>query len=122
MCACVCQKFPLLQVHKSKFEEDTVEGTTITLLTCFFKLFSKWTWPNPIFLTQPYSLPTSGNWNPIASLQDSQHLMPVLTPVDPQTLYQSNTCSHVSSLSLQNLKSEFARGYKLINKINKGKL
>lgn len=48
--------------------------------------------------------------------------MPVLTPVDPLTQHQVNTCNHVSELSLELIQSEFKRAYKLIKKVQKGKL
>jgi poly(A) polymerase Pap1 len=55
------------------------------LLLKFFKFYSKWEWPNPINLMNcPQNfLKNEGpkkSWNPITSSQDSQHLMPIITP------------------------------------------
>jgi poly(A) polymerase len=85
LCVSVCQKFPLTSGSNADVD--------FYLLTSFFKLFSKWEWPNPIMLQQPYETPSVLNWNPIASVNDSHHFMPILTPIDPLTGYQTNTCS-----------------------------
>jgi poly(A) polymerase Pap1 len=57
------------------------------LLLKFFKFYSKWEWPNPINLIT-YATKRINNgineqkktWNPISSVADSQHLMPIISP------------------------------------------
>ena len=102
MCANTCQTFP----HINDARE---------LIHCFFKLYSRWEWPNPICLNLGNL--SESEWNPIVSVQDSRHLMPILTPFQNQ-----NCATQVTFHSLQQLQIEFRRAYKICKKIGKGKL
>jgi poly(A) polymerase len=48
-----------------KFSEAPTPPTQVYWMHCFFKVFSKWTWPNPIFLEQSLHSP---GWNPLVSV------------------------------------------------------
>lgn len=101
------------------------------LLCKFFKFYSKWEWPNPINLlmnneaTQikgQLSLAESRkNWNPISSVSDSQHLMPIITPELPRSKaassLQVNSAECILQSSLQLYESEFERAYRIMRKV-----
>ena len=101
------------------------------MLTCFFKLYSSWQWPNPIYLATSTDLSNEvAGWNPIASVQDSQHFMPILSPqiqqIDPTTTFATQSHVNTSAQIVQSTHSltinEFKRAYNLIKKVAKRKL
>ncbi|CDW78766.1 poly polymerase papa [Stylonychia lemnae] len=113
------------------------------LLLKFFKFYSKWEWPNPIIIDSHYDEYDQENqhmlsnftqlklndkklWNPISSVTDSQHLMPILTPKIKQigkiTNLSVNTAEQVLNSHLQIYQFEFKRAYNIVKKIYKGKL
>lgn len=103
------------------------------LLGKFFKFYSKWEWPNPInLLTNNEAAPIRGpsemrkNWNPISSVSDSQHLMPIITPELPGSKaissLQVNTAECILQSSLQLYESEFERAFRIMKKVEKKKL
>jgi len=102
----VCQLFPNLLPNK--------------LLLKFFKLYSMWQWPLPIFLTE-IKIPESTTfnnqfavWNPKVNAQDRTHIMPIITPAYPAM----NSTYNVSETTKKILVKEFAHGYKIVSSIH----
>lgn len=81
-----------------------------------------------LFNAQP-SLPDGyRHWNPISSVSDSQHLMPIITPElkqlkhDEKCLGNINTAECILESSLQLYEAEFERAYRIMRKVGKGKM
>lgn len=56
----------------------------------FFYLFDVWKWPEPVILTS-IEIPENNSfkldlnvWNPNLHYDDSEHIMPIITPYYPQ--------------------------------------
>ena len=75
-------------------------SSSSTILSNFFRIFSKWLWPKPVMLLPiQYKLPLEYQqqlsnlprqhhkrvhvWNPKTNRRDATHLMPILTPAYP---------------------------------------
>jgi len=79
----------------------------------FFYLFDVWKWPEPVILTS-IEIPENNSfkldlnvWNPNLHYDDSEHIMPIITPYYPQF----NTSVNVLSSTLSVIKREFHRAY-----------
>ncbi|KFV42218.1 Poly(A) polymerase gamma, partial [Tyto alba] len=89
-----------------------------TLVNKFFWVFSKWEWPNPVFLKQPgesnLNLPV---WDPRVNPSDRYHVMPIITPAYPQ----QNSTYNVSASTRAVMVEEFKHGLAVTNEILQGK-
>ncbi|XP_038116716.1 poly(A) polymerase type 3-like [Culex quinquefasciatus] len=59
----------------------------------FFMVFSRWKWPQSVFLKRPDTVNLGFQvWDPLVNVQDRFHLMPIITPAYPQ----QNSTFHVN--------------------------
>uniref|UniRef100_A0A8C0F0I5 Poly(A) polymerase n=1 Tax=Bubo bubo TaxID=30461 RepID=A0A8C0F0I5_BUBBB len=88
------------------------------LVNKFFLVFSKWDWPNPVFLKQPgesdLNLPV---WDPRVNPSDRYHVMPIITPAYPH----QNSTYNVSASTRAVMVEEFKHGLAVTNEILQGK-
>jgi poly(A) polymerase len=99
----ICQLFP--------------NATSSSLVHKFFKVFSKWKWPEPVLL-KPLE---DGNlnlkvWNPKQNPSDKAHRMPIITPAYPSMCSTHN----VSESTLTIMTEELARGFTIVENIMNG--
>lgn len=92
-----CMSFPNFEINR--------------LFTTFFNLFDVWKWPEPVILTD-IQIPEGEDvnldlnvWNPNLNYDDSEHIMPIITPYYPQF----NTSVKVIPSTLSVMKKEFHR-------------
>jgi len=79
------------------------------LVTRFFRVYASWEWPRPVILrpTQEKSKGLSFQvWNPKSHYKDSQHVLPVITPVFPAM----NAMAYASDSTFRAVKAEIRRG------------
>ncbi|KAH0464421.1 hypothetical protein IEQ34_007207 [Dendrobium chrysotoxum] len=63
----VCQLFP--------------NASPSMLVTCFFKVYSQWRWPNPVILCSIMDDKLGFTvWDPYKNHNDTTHQMPIITP------------------------------------------
>jgi len=79
-------------------------------LTAFFREFKDWAWPQPVFLTRPYTtalgLPV---WDPKNNPLDKWHVMPIITPAYPCM----NSSFNVKRSTLAVMMMEIQRGFEV---------
>ncbi|RVD93247.1 poly (A) polymerase type 1 [Tubulinosema ratisbonensis] len=94
----VCQLFP--------------NACSFTIVNKFFKMLSKFKWPNPIIIKKIEQNELGFRvWDPNNNLADKFHRMPVITPA-----YPAMCSTHNVFLSTQYwLTREFTKAYKVIN-------
>lgn len=81
-------------------------ATASTLVEKFFLVFSKWTWPAPVYLKQPYDAKLGFKvWDPRVNVQDRFHLMPIITPAYPQQNSTFNTSQSTRAVMVEEFKS-----------------
>ncbi|KAL5116117.1 polynucleotide adenylyltransferase [Pleosporales sp. CAS-2024a] len=102
----ICQLYPM--------------ACSATILAKFFGLMHKWNWPRPVFL-KDHELPEPGQtsfrvWNPAVNIQDSRHLMPVITPAFPAMCSTHN----VTASTKQIMMEEFRRADQIVGDIFSG--
>ncbi|XP_052562872.1 poly(A) polymerase gamma-like, partial [Culex pipiens pallens] len=84
----------------------------------FFLVFSRWKWPQPVFLKRPDTVNLGFQvWDPRVNVQDRFHLMPIITPA----YLQQNSTFHVSSSTRKVMLNEFNRGMQITDEIMLGK-
>ncbi|XP_071522219.1 poly(A) polymerase type 3 isoform X3 [Panulirus ornatus] len=80
-------------------------ATASTLVEKFFLVFSKWTWPAPVYLKQPYDAKLNFKvWDPRVNVQDRFHLMPIITPAYPQQNSTFNTSQSTRAVMVEEFK------------------
>mmetsp|Transcript_74037 Transcript_74037/g.130844 ORF Transcript_74037/g.130844 Transcript_74037/m.130844 type:complete len:649 (+) Transcript_74037:79-2025(+) len=93
------------------------------LVKRFFRLYDRWNWQNPVILTNIIEMPNTPGlmafkiWNPKVYPQDRLHLMPIITPAFPCM----NSTHNVSESTKRILTEEIARGFKVVEQVEKGK-
>eukprot|EP00933_Yihiella_yeosuensis_P039704 TRINITY_DN3381_c4_g1_i1.p1 TRINITY_DN3381_c4_g1~~TRINITY_DN3381_c4_g1_i1.p1 ORF type:complete len:647 (+),score=126.73 TRINITY_DN3381_c4_g1_i1:76-2016(+) len=93
------------------------------LVKRFFRLYDRWNWKNPVCICnirEPSNVPGLSAfkiWNPKVYPQDRMHIMPVITPAFPSM----NSTHNVSESTKRILLDELARGYKVVEMVEKGK-
>ncbi|XP_069174252.1 poly(A) polymerase type 3 isoform X2 [Procambarus clarkii] len=93
-------------------------ATASTLVEKFFLVFSKWTWPAPVYLKQPYDAKLGFKvWDPRVNVQDRFHLMPIITPAYPQQNSTFNTSQSTKAVMVE----EFKMGLQITEDIMLGK-
>ncbi|KAK3873200.1 hypothetical protein Pcinc_021769 [Petrolisthes cinctipes] len=93
-------------------------ATASTLVEKFFLVFSKWTWPAPVYLKQPYDAKLGFKvWDPRVNVQDRFHLMPIITPAYPQQNSTFNTSQSTRAVMVE----EFKAGLQITEDIMLGK-
>lgn len=82
-------------------------ATASVLLQNFFQVMAEWQWPAPLLISESYDAGLDIlQWNPVDSLYDRSHMMPIISPGYPSM----NTTPNVSSSTLRVLQEEFVRG------------
>lgn len=101
----VCQLFP--------------NGCSFTIMSKFFKMMSKFKWPNPILIKKIEQNDLGfRTWDPNTNMADKFHRMPVITPA-----YPAMCSTHNVFLSSQYwLTREFAKAYKVCTDALEGNL
>ncbi|KAF8819548.1 polyA polymerase [Cardiosporidium cionae] len=88
------------------------------LIERFFRILEQWKWKNPVVLCKikgPQNIPGLMEfkvWNPKTNIQDSQHLMPIVTPAFPSM----NSTHNVTQSTMRVMHEELHRGYELVRK------
>ncbi|KAF8821092.1 polyA polymerase [Cardiosporidium cionae] len=88
------------------------------LIERFFRILEQWKWKNPVVLCKikgPQNilgLMEFKVWNPKTNIQDSQHLMPIVTPAFPSM----NSTHNVTQTTMRIMHEELHRGYELVRK------
>lgn len=94
----VCQLFP--------------NGNCFTIVSKFFKMLSKFKWPNPIIIKKIEQNDLGFRvWDPSTNLADKFHRMPVITPAYPSMCSTHNVFSSTQYW----LTREFNKAYKVVN-------
>lgn len=84
-------------------------ATASTLVEKFFLVFSKWTWPAPVYLKQPDDAKLGFKvWDPRVNVQDRFHLMPIITPAYPQQNSTFNTSQSTRAVMVEEFKQGLA--------------
>ncbi|MCJ1285256.1 polynucleotide adenylyltransferase [Xylographa opegraphella] len=96
----VCQLYP--------------QATGSVIVGKFFRIMSKWAWPQPVVLKEIENGPLQVRiWNPKIYPGDRYHLMPIITPA-----YPSMCATHNITLSTKKIISrELERGGDIVDKI-----
>ncbi|MCJ1392327.1 polynucleotide adenylyltransferase [Xylographa bjoerkii] len=96
----VCQLYP--------------QATGSVIVGKFFRIMSKWAWPQPVVLKEIESGPLQVRiWNPKIYPGDRYHLMPIITPA-----YPSMCATHNITLSTKKIITrELERGGDIVDKI-----
>ncbi|KAI9833970.1 MAG: polynucleotide adenylyltransferase [Phylliscum demangeonii] len=96
----VCQLYP--------------QATSAVLLSKFFVIMCKWSWPTPVLLKSIEDGPLNARvWNPKIYHGDKYHLMPVITPA-----YPSMCSTHNINLSTKKIICrELQRAARIVEKI-----
>nr|CCA26398.1 Poly(A) polymerase putative [Albugo laibachii Nc14] len=92
------------------------EASLSVLLHRFFLVFSKWTWPTPVWIARPYlgNAEADGvQWCPQTNHHDRAHLMPIITPGYPSV----NSAVNVNRATLRIMQEEFQRGRYIVEEI-----
>ncbi|RLM86059.1 nuclear poly(A) polymerase 1-like [Panicum miliaceum] len=88
------------------------------LISRFFRVYSKWKWPNPVMLCHieegPLGLPV---WDPRRNYRDRGHQMPIITPAYPCM----NSSYNVSVSTRHVMIQEFTRAFEICQAIDEGK-
>ncbi|KAJ1294291.1 hypothetical protein BS78_01G134900 [Paspalum vaginatum] len=88
------------------------------LISRFFRVYSKWKWPNPVMLChieEGYlGLPV---WDPRRNYRDRGHQMPIITPAYPCM----NSSYNVSVSTRYVMIQEFTRAFEICQAIDEGK-
>ncbi|XP_066395489.1 nuclear poly(A) polymerase 1-like [Miscanthus floridulus] len=88
------------------------------LIYRFFRVYSKWKWPNPVMLChieEGYlALPV---WDPRRNYRDRGHQMPIITPAYPCM----NSSYNVSVSTRYVMTQEFTRAFEICQAIDEGK-
>ncbi|XP_064078258.1 poly(A) polymerase type 3-like isoform X3 [Macrobrachium nipponense] len=93
-------------------------ATASTLVEKFFLVFSKWSWPAPVYLKQPSDGKLGFKvWDPRVNVQDRFHLMPIITPAYPQQNSTFNTTQSTKAVMVE----EFMMGLQITEDIMLGK-
>ncbi|XP_076057041.1 poly(A) polymerase hiiragi isoform X2 [Oratosquilla oratoria] len=80
-------------------------ASAATLVEKFFLVFSKWTWPAPVYLKQPSDGKLGFKvWDPRVNVQDRFHLMPIITPAYPQQNSTFNTSQSTRAIMMEEFK------------------
>jgi len=93
------------------------------LVKRFFRLYDRWNWKNPVLLSNIIEMPNTPGlmafkiWNPKVYPQDRLHLMPIITPAFPCM----NSTHNVSESTKRILTEEIARGFKVVEQVERGK-
>ena len=101
----VCQLYP--------------QATGSVLISKFFRIIGKWSWPQPVQLKNIEDGPLQVRvWNPKVYPQDKFHLMPIITPA-----YPSMCATHNITMSTKTIITrELERGGDIADKIFTGKM
>ncbi|ODV92333.1 hypothetical protein CANCADRAFT_56050 [Tortispora caseinolytica NRRL Y-17796] len=88
------------------------------ILSRFFNIYTKWAWPQPVFLKPIEDGPLQVRvWNPKIYAGDRSHRMPVITPA-----YPSMCATHNITMSTQKIiLDEMARAGKIVDEIMQNK-
>ncbi|MCJ1249635.1 polynucleotide adenylyltransferase [Trapelia coarctata] len=101
----VCQLYP--------------QATGSVIIGKFFRLMSRWSWPQPVVLKEIESGPLQVRvWNPKIYNGDRYHLMPIITPAYPSMCATHNITSSTKKI----ITRELERGGDLVDKIFTGQL
>ncbi|CAN6374025.1 unnamed protein product [Urochloa humidicola] len=88
------------------------------LISRFFRVYSKWKWPNPVMLCHieegPLGLPV---WDPRRNYRDRGHQMPIITPAYPCM----NSSYNVSVSTRYVMVQEFTGAFEICQAIDEGK-
>ncbi|TVU18640.1 hypothetical protein EJB05_00870 [Eragrostis curvula] len=88
------------------------------LISRFFRVYSKWKWPNPVMLCHieegSLGLPV---WDPRRNFRDRGHQMPIITPAYPCM----NSSYNVSVSTRYVMVQEFTRAFEICQAIDEGK-
>ncbi|KAK3148034.1 hypothetical protein QOZ80_3BG0289790 [Eleusine coracana subsp. coracana] len=88
------------------------------LISRFFRVYSKWKWPNPVMLCHieegSLGLPV---WDPRRNFRDRGHHMPIITPAYPCM----NSSYNVSVSTRYVMVQEFTRAFEICQAIDEGK-
>ncbi|KAK3139130.1 hypothetical protein QOZ80_5AG0378260 [Eleusine coracana subsp. coracana] len=88
------------------------------LISRFFRVYSKWKWPNPVMLCHveegSLGLPV---WDPRRNFRDRGHQMPIITPAYPCM----NSSYNVSISTRYVIVQEFTRAFEICQAIDEGK-
>ncbi|KAG2647282.1 hypothetical protein PVAP13_2KG580200 [Panicum virgatum] len=88
------------------------------LISRFFRVYSKWKWPNPVMLCHieegSLGLPV---WDPRRNYRDRGHQMPIITPAYPCM----NSSYNVSVSTRFVMIQEFTRAFEICQAIDEGK-
>jgi poly(A) polymerase len=102
------------QLHPNESAAGVISG--------FFRVFSRWPWPEPVLLDRPDDDPSlagskpggdavdaaddDGGWDPRRRPRDAAHRMPVIAPTSPRL----NTAYNVTAGTFAVVRAELARG------------
>jgi len=91
----------ILVAKVCQLEVDS-SGPIAHLVFLFFDEMLRWPWPKPVALMS--IIPFSGGWDPAINTWDRDHVMPILTPSNPQINSAINMDSATLVLIKQNLE------------------
>ncbi|OIR57278.1 MAG: poly(A) polymerase [Amphiamblys sp. WSBS2006] len=90
-----------------------------TIVTRFFKIYHKWSWPQPVYLKHMEDLGLNKKiWNPKLYAADRLHRMPIITPAYPSMCSTHN----ISQSTFRCIMDEFRRGIDVTDAIEEGKM
>ncbi|TKW36260.1 hypothetical protein SEVIR_2G428900v4 [Setaria viridis] len=88
------------------------------LISRFFRVYSKWKWPNPVMLCHIEEGPLGlAVWDPRRNYRDRGHQMPIITPAYPCM----NSSYNVSVSTRYVMIQEFTRAFEICQAIDEGK-
>ncbi|XP_071963960.1 poly(A) polymerase beta-like [Antedon mediterranea] len=96
-----------------------------TIVHKFFLVFTKWKWPQPVFLKQPSQENELAFqvWDPRINVTDRFHLMPIITPAYPQQNSTYNVTQSTKTVMEQELKKSLEITEEIVkNKVSWEKL
>ena len=88
------------------------QATGSVIVGKFFRIMSKWHWPNPVILKQIETGPMR-TWNPAIYRGDQGHLLPIITPAYPSMCATHNVTMSTKAIILR----EMERAGDIVDKI-----
>ena len=91
-------------------------STSANILYFFFELFSKWNWPDPVYIKRVENQPRP-SWDPDRNPCDKGHVMPIITSSVPQM----NSAVNITSSVCRLIKFKMGEAFNTVQEISIGR-